>query len=362
MIRYSLVGILIVFGLAFAISTPITSQDDDLPSCNLTQFNSLEDIMEDAAELQRELEQATTVSDLGDYGRKYIQFRDELWDNVPYCTEGVETALTLTIQYGDIIPYLLFGNLDEPRGVSIFEASVENAIERIEELENRLDELVQIDNARNRRVLFKVISDGNVNIRSCAGTSCNPPVGTSKRGDVFEVVAQKTGNGGEWYEIKYGDGTAYMAGWLTIRTSSATATARASVVRATATVAATATPRLAVFETGQFNQMHGTNTTCSVIAERNPSAAENLLSIGGQRRGSVRIYLIRPDGTELHGRGERRIEYLGESARLFTLRPSARLTPGTYTYIVRMDSRDYRARWRVRNQGYYAIVFTCDPR
>lgn len=358
MVRFSLMGILIVFGLAFAISTPIAySLDDDFPSCNLTQLNSLEDIMEEAAELQRELEQAATVSDLSDYARKYIQFRDELWDDVPYCAEGVETALTLTIQYGDIIPYLLFENLDEPRGVSIFESSVEKAIERIRELGNRLDELVQIDNARNRRVLFKVISNGNVNIRSCAGTSCNPPVGTSKQGDVFEVVAQKTGNGGEWYEIKYGDGTAYIAGWLTTRTSSATAAARTSVVRATAT-----TPRLAVFETGQFNQMHGTNTTCSVIAERNPSSTDNLLSIGGERRGNVRIYLIRPDRTELHGRGERAIEYLGERARLFTLLPSSMLTPGTYTYIVRMDSRDYRAHWRVRNRGYYVIAFTCDPR
>lgn len=67
----------------------------------------------------------------------------------------------------------------------------------------------------NRRVLFEVIPNNNLNIRSCAGTSCNPPIGQARRGDIFEVVATITESDGEWYEIKYGTGTAYIAGWLT---------------------------------------------------------------------------------------------------------------------------------------------------
>ena len=55
------------------------------------------------------------------------------------------------------------------------------------------------------KVVFKVIANGNVNIRSCPGTTCNPPVGVSRRGDVYEVVGQVPGSDGEWYLIRFDD-------------------------------------------------------------------------------------------------------------------------------------------------------------
>ena len=88
-----------------------------------------------------------------------------------------------------------------------------------------------------RKVLFEIISNGVVNIRSCAGTTCNPPLGAASRSDVFEVIAQVDGSGGEWYEINYQGGTAYIAAWLTTKTESLTATAQAASRTATARAA-----------------------------------------------------------------------------------------------------------------------------
>ena len=76
------------------------------------------------------------------------------------------------------------------------------------------------------KALFKVRPNGAINIRSCPGKTCDPPLGQARRGEILEVIAQKRESDGMWYEIKYGDITAYVAGWLTthIPTSTPTST------------------------------------------------------------------------------------------------------------------------------------------
>ena len=64
------------------------------------------------------------------------------------------------------------------------------------------------------KTLFKVWPNGTINIRSCPSKTCNQ-LGQARRGDILEVIAQKYESDGAWYEIKYGDITAYIAGWLT---------------------------------------------------------------------------------------------------------------------------------------------------
>lgn len=66
--------------------------------------------------------------------------------------------------------------------------------------------------ADNREAMFNAIVTGNVNLRSCASTNCTI-VGQASNGQVVPVVAQD----GDWYEIKWEDGTAYIASWLTTR-------------------------------------------------------------------------------------------------------------------------------------------------
>ena len=65
-------------------------------------------------------------------------------------------------------------------------------------------------------VLFRVVSNGQVNIRSCPETTCNPPLGTTRRGQVFEVFGQVPGDEGEWYQIVFENQIAYIAGWLRV--------------------------------------------------------------------------------------------------------------------------------------------------
>ena len=91
------------------------------------------------------------------------------------------------------------------------------------------------------KALFKVRPNGTINIRSCPDTTCNPPLGQARRGDILEVVAQKQESDGAWYEIKYGDITAYIAGWLTTHIPTSTPTST-STNTPTNTFTPTATP------------------------------------------------------------------------------------------------------------------------
>ena len=59
---------------------------------------------------------------------------------------------------------------------------------------------------------FKVTVSSTVNLRSCADTSCKL-VGQTQIGDILEVINED----GDWYEVKFGEGTAFIAGWLTTR-------------------------------------------------------------------------------------------------------------------------------------------------
>jgi len=59
---------------------------------------------------------------------------------------------------------------------------------------------------------FNIVVKGNVNVRSCAGTKCSI-VQNVKDGSIFTVVAVD----GDWYEIKIGDGTAFVLSTLTTR-------------------------------------------------------------------------------------------------------------------------------------------------
>lgn len=98
-------------------------------------------------------------------------------------------------------------------------------------------------------VLFRIVSNGQVNIRSCPETTCNPPLGTTRRGQVFEVFGQIPVDGGEWYQIVYENQIAYIAGWLRFiqpLLPTATPTETATL---TATLTATRTPTLTATRT-----------------------------------------------------------------------------------------------------------------
>ena len=61
---------------------------------------------------------------------------------------------------------------------------------------------------------YRVSVDGAVNLRSGPGTN-HAKVGVTRPGDIFEVIGYQAGNPYNWLEIRYGDGTAWIAESLT---------------------------------------------------------------------------------------------------------------------------------------------------
>ena len=233
------------------------------------------------------------------------------------------------------------------------------------------------------KVLFTVITNGNVNIRSCPGTTCNPPVGVSRRGDVFEVVGQTTERDGEWYQIRFENRSAYIAGWLTTRTSDATATSRAATAtssvatskaqltarsrnsRGTSTARAR-TPNV-VIQTDRINRIG--NSGCSIEPESQRLGGEDTwFLIFGRRQDDVIVSLIRPNERNPLGvvsKNKRIFLNSGSNFRsgdpfiLQSYRSNQRFPTGVYTIQLRLGNNRYNASWNVSNRDQYRIWVYC---
>ena len=118
------------------------------------------------------------------------------------------------------------------------------------------------------KALFKVRPNGTINIRGCPGKTCDPPLGQARRGEILEVIAQKQESDGMWYEIKYGDITAYVAGWLTTHIPTSTPTST-STNTPTSTFTPSKTPTLTY--TPNVSEM-------KVLFEVSPNSAINIRS------------------------------------------------------------------------------------
>jgi len=245
------------------------------------------------------------------------------------------------------------------------------------------------------KVLFKILPNGAVNIRSCPGTTCNPRIGVARRGDVFEVVGQMAGTDGEWYQIIYENRLAYIAGWLTTRTADATATSKAATSaastaksraqstvrarnsRATSTARArnsraTATAKVKTtiesrktVETGATYRVNFSGispTTCRVTPALNTSAVRNLISIGGNNKYAVEAAITPPGLTRAFQVTRETLinDGIGGRARLMILSSSSRLSPGLYTVRLEKGPYYHEVNWRIRTSAYAALVIVCD--
>ena len=233
------------------------------------------------------------------------------------------------------------------------------------------------------QVLFTVVSSGNINIRSCPGTHCNPPVAVSRRGDVYEVVSQVTGTDGEWYQIRFENRSAYIAGWLTTRTSDATATSRAATAtsgtatsRAQATIrsrnsratqTARARPAQVVIQTDRVNSIG--NSGCSIEPESQRIGGEDMwFLIHGRQQDAVTVTLIRPSQQiplRVVERGKRTFMNSGSNFRSgdpFIIQfygSNERFPTGTYTIQLRKGSNRYIVSWNVSRRDQYRIWVYC---
>jgi len=247
------------------------------------------------------------------------------------------------------------------------------------------------------KVLFKILPNGAVNIRSCPGTTCNPRIGVARRGDVFEVVGQMAGTDGEWYQIIYENRLAYIAGWLTTRTADATATSKAATSaastaksraqstvrarnsRATSTARArnsraTATAKVKATiesrETVETDVNYRVNfpgifpITCLVTPALNASASAvgNVIGIGGDNKYAVEAAITPPGSTRAFQVTRETLidDGIGGRARFMILSSSSRLSPGLYTIRLERALIYHEMNWRIRTSAYSALVIVCD--
>jgi len=232
-------------------------------------------------------------------------------------------------------------------------------------------------------VLFVVITDGVVNIRRCPATTCNPRLGVSRRGQVFQVFGRIDGSDGEWYLIAFENRPAYLAGWLTTKTSDATATSRAatatsqaatsragSTARARnsrATQTARARPAQIVIHTDRVNSIG--NSGCSIEPESQRIGGEDMwFLIHGRRQDSVTVSLFRPNERNplrvvLHGKRT----FLNSGSNFRSGDPfiiqgygsNERFPTGTYTIRLKVGSNTYNGSWTVSRRDQYRIWLYC---
>lgn len=233
-------------------------------------------------------------------------------------------------------------------------------------------------------VQFEVITDGVVNIRRCPGTTCNPRLGVSRRGQVFEVFGRVDGTDGEWYLIRFENRPAYLAGWLTTRTSDATATSRAATAtsrvatsraqstararnsRATANARARKTESAlsdqAIETDGRISvQFRDLSSTFCVVSPTINEVGSNLVIIAGDRKYSAELKIIPPGRTDSLETTREQVGEIAEagSAR-FVFLNDAPFQPGIYTLRLEMAGTYYSTiYWRVRRSSNYTVVAAC---
>lgn len=233
------------------------------------------------------------------------------------------------------------------------------------------------------KVLFNIVANGTINIRSCPGTTCNPRLGLTTKGSIYEVVGQTTGTDGEWYQIKYENQVAYIAGWLTTKTSDATATSRAATAtsgaatsraqstarsrNSSATSTARARPAHVVIQTDRVNRIG--NSGCSIEPESQRLGSEDTwFLILGRRQDSVTVSLTRPNERiplRVVSKVKRSFVNSGSNFRagdpfiLQSYGSNQRFPTGLYTIQLTLGSNRYNVSWNVSNRDQYRIWVIC---
>ncbi len=181
--------------------------------------------------------------------------------------------------------------------------------------------------------LFNVRTGSSVNLRDCANTTCSK-VGVTADGDILDVV----GEDGDWYEIKYGSGTAFIAGWLTERLPDA------------------------VIETGEAHFISGTNCTVVPDASRASDMDINVI-ITGDRKGDVTVDITQPDHDNPM-RVERQLDKTfidtGDSYILQTYYWNTWWQTGLYKIDVEIDGQHYTLGWKVTSRDKINLYVQCE--
>ena len=184
-----------------------------------------------------------------------------------------------------------------------------------------------------RTANFRVTVKSSVNLREGAGTSFKL-AGQAKPGDILEVVAED----GDWYEIEFGRGTAFIAGWLTTRLPDA------------------------IVETDEPYAIAETN--CVVLPDSSRSTDMDInFVIAGERQTDVVVDLYAPTKEEAL-RVDRQLDKTfidtGDTYVLQVYRWNQWFPIGIYTIEVTIDGDAYKIAWNVAERAEYNVHVYCE--
>lgn len=180
-------------------------------------------------------------------------------------------------------------------------------------------------------VEFSVIVNGNINLRSCAGTNCDV-VGQATDGSVLEVIGQEE----DWYEVIFDGETAFIASWLTTRGPDA------------------------VIETGERYMIESNG--CIVVPDAKRGDMDVNVIITGDRLNDTVVDLYRPNdqyALQVDTQLDKTFIDTGDVYIHQLYRWNVSFPTGLYTIEVTLDDETARIGWNVTERAQYNVYVLC---
>jgi hypothetical protein len=179
---------------------------------------------------------------------------------------------------------------------------------------------------------FNVVVNGDVNLRSCAGTNCDI-VQKASNGSMLTVI----GTEGDWYKVQLDDSTAYIASWLTTRGPDAL---------------------ISVDDTYTDEQ-----TGCVIAFNVKRGDPEVTVLLSGDGRGNVTADLYRPNETRplrVEGQLDKTFIDTGDAYIHQYYSWNVSWPKGMYQLELNYDDKTSKLAWEMDDRADYYIYVMCD--
>ena len=191
----------------------------------------------------------------------------------------------------------------------------------------------QVVRRSDSATLFKITVKSSINLRDCGGTDCEQ-VGKAQPGEIYDVVAED----GDWFEIRFERGTAFIAGWLTSRLPDSVA------------------------ETGE--QLYIFSARCVVVPDLSRSSSMDInVILTGDRQNDVQVDIYRPENDKplpVNRQLDKTFIDTGGSYILQTYHWNTWWPTGVYTVDVKLGSQFEKIAWNVTERADYNLFVSCD--
>ncbi|MBI5667303.1 MAG: SH3 domain-containing protein [Chloroflexi bacterium] len=190
----------------------------------------------------------------------------------------------------------------------------------------------QKDQSTESSETFTVMVNGDVNLRSCAGTNCDI-VETASNGSMLTVIDTE----GDWYKVQLEDGTAYIASWLTMRGPD-------DVINV---------------DEAYFDPRTG----CAIAFNVKRGDPDMNILLSGERRGDVVVDLYRPNETRplrVEGQLDKTFIDTGDAYIHQYYSWNVGWPAGTYQLELKLDGKTSKLAWEMKERADYYIYVMCD--